>query len=121
MARYGQRIRKHVDAELRAAALIESARPAIAFAHLERAHVLGQASTLQHVRVHWQMLRWGLRHRDLRECFGQLLRIIGAATKTAFGLVPSGNTGGARVSPFRAMPVPEELAELMREAGADVP
>ena len=91
-------------------------RSELAFKHLERAHVLGQASTLQHVRVHWQMLLWGARRHSTRECLGQVFRIIGAATKTVFGLIPHGNTGGANVSPFKPMPVMPELAAIIQEA-----
>ena len=109
---FARRIRPHVDAELERAA----ADPQAGFAHLERAHVLGQASTREHVRVHWHMLRWGWRRRDAREVLGQVLRIAGAATKTVFGLVPAGNTGGADVSPLRRMPVPPDLEAILREA-----
>jgi hypothetical protein len=41
------------------------------------------------------------------------LRIVGAATKTAFGLVPIGTTGGANVSPLKPMPVAGDLAEVL--------
>lgn len=117
MSDFGRRIRPHVDAELALAASNEAAgHAAAAFMHLERAHVLGQASTAQHVRVHWRMFRWGLKQRDVRECAGQLLRIAGAATKTAIGLVPYGNTGGADVSPFRRMPVAPDLEQAIRQA-----
>lgn len=84
-----------------------------AFVHLERAHVLGQASTIEHVRVHVRMLGWGLRRRDVREVLGQALRIVGAASKTAVGLVPLGNTGGADVSALKPMPIPADLAKEM--------
>lgn len=84
------------------------------FAHLERAHVLGQQSTYWHVKVHVLMLVWGIRNRSMREVFGQIFRIVGAATKTVFGLVPQGNTGGANVSPFKKMPIDPELANLIR-------
>jgi len=67
--------------------------------------VLGQASTVEHVRVHVQMLLWAVRHRIPREALGQVLRIVGAATKTALGWVPMGNTGGSHVSPFRPVPI----------------
>lgn len=117
MSAYSRRIRPHVEAELRAAAAAEAqGRADAAFAHLERAHVLGQASTVEHVRVHWRMFVWGLRQRSARECLGQVLRIGGAATKTAVGLVPDGNTGGANVSPFKRLPVPPDLRALIREA-----
>jgi hypothetical protein len=90
--------------------------PATAFAHLERAHILSQYATRDHVRVHVAMLRWGMDQGDWREVIGQLLRIVAAATKTAFGWVPVGNTGGANVSPIRPMPLPDDLAQIIAEA-----
>jgi hypothetical protein len=93
---------------------------AVAFAHLERAHVLGQASTVEHVRVHWHMLVWALRQRRPGECLGQAFRIAGAATKTAIGLVPYGNTGGSDVSPFKRMPIEPELEKLIQQARSGV-
>ena len=117
MSRFAENIRPYVDAELRAADL-DTARE---FVHLERAHVLGQASTREHVRVHWHMLRWAWRHRDAREFAGQLLRIVGAATKTFIGLVPAGNTGGANVSAVRPMPVDPELAAIIDRARGGSP
>ena len=111
---FGNRIRAYVDLELNAAHAAEQAGDALAtFRHLERAHVLGQGSTVQHVRVHMLMLVWGLRHHNLREVAGQVSRIVGAATKTWLGLIPQGNTGGANVSAFKAMPIPDDLADLI--------
>ncbi|MCR4302341.1 MAG: DUF3703 domain-containing protein, partial [Sulfuricaulis sp.] len=117
MSKFGRTIRPHVQAELRAALEAEAqGQSSAAFGHLERAHVLGQASTVEHVRVHWRMFLWGLRQRSVRECLGQVLRIAGAATKTAVGLVPYGNTGGSNVSPFKRMPVSPELEALIQRA-----
>jgi len=111
---FGKRIRPAVDRELLAAK--SATNPSVAFQHLERAHVLGQASTREHVRAHWAMLCWGLSTRDWPEVGGQLLRLLGAATKTVFSLVPTGNTGGSNVSPFRRMSVPEELDAEINQA-----
>jgi hypothetical protein len=117
MSTFSKNIRPYVDVELAEAALAESkGNPRQAFAHLERAHVLGQASTREHVRVHWKMLAWGLRNRHPAEVLGQLLRIAGAALLTAFGFVPAGNTGGANVSPVKPMPIPDDLHKLIEEA-----
>ena len=122
MNNFGRNIGPHVDAELAAAAAAQAqGQPAVAFTHLERAHVLGQASTRQHVRVHWCMFVWGLHQRSVRECLGQLFRIAGAATMTAIGLVPHGNTGGANVSPFKPMPVPADLDDRIQQARARQP
>ncbi len=101
------------DAELRAAARDEAGGdPQSAFAHLERAHVLGQRSTRAHVRVHWRMLRFGWRRRDMREVAGQVPRILAALTKSMIW-VPIGNTGGSNVHPLRTMPVPDDLRRYL--------
>ena len=101
----------HVAAELALAAGQDD--PARQFHYLERAHILSQYSTRDHVRVHVAMLGWAREQGDLREAFGQVVRIVGAATKTAIGLIPVGNTGGANVSPIKPMPLPTDLAEII--------
>jgi hypothetical protein len=53
-----------------------------AFRHLERAHILSQRVTRRHVRVHWEMLRVGVRVRDWREVTGQITRMAAAAGTT---------------------------------------
>ena len=117
MSRFARRIRPFVHAELQASRCAEYlGKVDLAFAHLERAHVLGQSATSEHVRAHWHMLCWSVRQHRPREAAGQLLRIVGAATKTALGWVPQGNTGGADVSPFRPMPIPPDLQRLIEKA-----
>lgn len=117
MSSFSQRIRPHVERELSEAWERETQGDhAAAFLHLERAHILGQSSTREHVRTHVRMLLWGVRQRKPREVAGQALRIIGAATKTAFGFVPEGNTGGTNVSAFKRLPIPDDLARLIAVA-----
>lgn len=89
-----------------------------AFRHLEAAHVLGQRSTYWHVKSHLWMLQWALREHALRECVGQLFRIVGAVITTPFGLIPDGNTGGANVSPFRVMEISENHKKVIGEVMA---
>ena len=81
-----------------------------AFRHLERAHIVGQRHTGPHVTVHWWMLRIAMRRGDPREVLGQLVRIVAALIFSRIW-VPPGNTGGADVSAFRPMPVPEDLRQ----------
>lgn len=87
-----------------------------AFKHLERAHVLGQASTYQHTRIHWRMFKLALQMRSPRDIWGQIIRIIGASTKTPLGIYPTGNTGGADVWFFKPMPIPDDLQEMLDKA-----
>ena len=83
-----------------------------AFAHLERAHILGQRYTWPHMRSHLGMLAIGWQRRDGREVFGQLTRLFAAALFSRIW-VPLGNTGGANVSPMRPMPVPEDIQRIL--------
>ena len=114
---FTRNIRPYVEEELALARNEQNyGNKAVAFAHLENAHVLGQASTRLHVKVHVQMLLWAVKQGKFGEVFGQLFRIAGAATKTAFGLVPTGNTGGTNVSPFKVMPIKPELDRILKKA-----
>ena len=117
MNKYDAKIKLYFDAELRDAALRDAQRDAAgSFTHLERAHVLGQSSTRLHVMAHWHMLTWAVRNARPGGFVGQVMRIVGAATKTAMGLVPEGNTGGSNVSPFKRMAVPGDLAAIIEQA-----
>ena len=115
------RVAPYVEAELADAKRARSAgNPQQEFTHLERAHVLGQESTYWHVKVHVLMLVWATRNVSVGEALGQVFRIVGAATKTAIGWVPQGNTGGSNVSPFKKMPIAPELAALIQKANSGV-
>ncbi|MBP7415274.1 MAG: DUF3703 domain-containing protein, partial [Pyrinomonadaceae bacterium] len=54
-----------------------------------------------------------LRMRSVREIWGQIIRIIGASTKTPLGIYPTGNTGGADVWFLKPMPIPDDLQEML--------
>ncbi|GAB3111771.1 DUF3703 domain-containing protein [Aestuariicella hydrocarbonica] len=115
--RFSRQIAPHVNRELKLAQRAERAgKNRQAFQHLENAHVLGQASTYWHVKAHWQMLQWAARQRQLSEFIGQVIRVFGAATKTVWGLVPQGNTGGANISPFATLPINPRLQQLIHAA-----
>jgi hypothetical protein len=117
MPRFARRIQPWVQIELDAADRAEArADRALSFRHLERAHVLGQAATAEHVRVHWRMLLWALRHRKAGEAAGQLGRLAAAAVMTGIGWLPEGNTGGANVGAFRRMPIPPDLQRVIDDA-----
>jgi hypothetical protein len=108
-------LRDHIELELAQAQHFESAGdPKSALHHLKRSHILGQSITYEHTRVHWRMLKLGWRARSPREVLGQLFRIAGASTKTPLGIYPLGNTGATDVSPFKPMPIPEDLQAILR-------
>src|SRR5689334_4942853 len=81
--------------------------------HLERAHVLSQPMAGPHVRTHFAMLGYGLRHRNGHEIVGQLVRLVVAAPGTWTGRYPVGNTGGANVKARKPMPIPDDLQVVL--------
>jgi len=107
-----------VDDELRAAAATERAGALpTAWRHLERAHIISQAYAWPHTRVHLHMLAFGWRRRDVREVLGQITRTLGGGIASLLGRAPLGNTGGARVGVFTPMPIPDDLAAVLEQAG----
>lgn len=84
-----------------------------AFSELETAHILGQQYLLPHITVHLWMLRVGIARSDRREVVGQITRLVATLPAFIFGWVPLGNTGGANVSAFKPMPVPQTLNNLI--------
>ena len=88
---------------------------AAAWRALERAHILSQPLLGQHMRIHWLMLRYAIRLRDVREILGQIMRLVLAPAGALAGRIPAGNTGRSNVSAFAPMPVPEDLLAIIRE------
>jgi Protein of unknown function (DUF3703) len=86
--------------------------------HLERAHILSQPSAWLHIRTHGAMFATALRRRDRHELLGQLFRLLVAGPGSLTGRYPMGNTGGANVSAFEQMPIPDDLQVYLREVSS---
>ena len=86
---------------------------AVAWSRLERAHILSQAHSGPHVRVHLRMAGFAFRRRALREFLGQVPRILLAAPGSWTGRAPRGNTGGADVGIFTPMEIPPDLRAIL--------
>ena len=108
------RLRRAYDKELSLhyGALRVSDR-ALAWHHLERAHILSQRYFSRHWRTHWLMLRMARQDRNRTETRGQLRRLAAVPLGWLGGWVPKGNTGGANVHPLKPMPVEGDLAEAL--------
>jgi len=83
--------------------------------HLERAHILSQPSAWLHLRTHGAMVAAAVRRRDSHEVLGQVFRLLVAAPGSLTGRYPIGNTGGANVSAFEPMPIPDDLKIYLKE------
>ena len=87
--------------------------PGAEWHHLERAHILSQPMAGPHVRTHVAMIGSALRRRDRHEILGQFFRLLVAGPGSLTGKYPVGNTGGANVSAFAPMPIPEDLQAIL--------
>jgi hypothetical protein len=96
-----------------AKALMTRNEHASSFAHLERAHVIGQAYVLPHVKSHWLMLRVELQRHRPAAVIGQVIRIVLGALGSAVGVVPTGNTGGTDISMFKRLPIPPDMCDII--------
>jgi hypothetical protein len=83
--------------------------------HLERAHILSQPLAAPHVRTHVAMFGAAVRKREPREIIGQAMRLVVAGPGSLTGRYPVGNTGGADVSAFKPMTIPDDLRALLED------
>lgn len=88
----------------------------VAWKHLERAHIIGQAYPIQHSYVHWIMLKFGFRIKNYKEVIGQIPRLMVGGVKSFVGQIPVGNTGGANVPPLLPMEIPDDLKQILAKA-----
>jgi Protein of unknown function (DUF3703) len=86
----------------------------LAWTHLERAHIIGQAWPREHNYVHFLMLRFGIRIKNTNEILGQIPRLILGGVKSFVGHIPVGNTGGANVPGLKPMAIPEDLQSILK-------
>ncbi len=104
-----QKLRNAFDHEMAIARkMYDTNNYAKCFEHLERAHILGQRHYVTHVQNHYWMYKVAVKKRDLREAVGQVVRMT-LSVGSLVGTVPLGNTGRARISPIRPMPIPSDL------------
>lgn len=89
----------------------------LAWRHLERAHVIGQAYPWEHSFAHWKMLKFGFRIKSPREITGQIPRLLVGGVKSFVGKIPVGNTGGANIPPLRPLPIEEDIQLIFKGTG----
>jgi hypothetical protein len=89
---------------------------AMAWRHLERAHIVSQPFLALHLGNHWAMLKFAFSQRDVQEIIGQLVRLALAPLGSFTGRIPVGNTGRSNVSAFEPMEVPDDLAIAIKAA-----
>ena len=112
------RLQPYFEQGLRAyRAALEKNQFSIAWRHLERAHIIGQAYPWEHSYVHWKMLFFGIRIKSTKEVIGQIPRLLVGGVKSFVGKIPVGNTGGANVPPLKPLPIDKDILEIFTKAG----
>jgi hypothetical protein len=84
---------------------------AAAWDALKAIHIVSQPFAGPHWASHVAMLRFAVSLREWREVGGQLLRLA---------LVPLGNATGHLPSPFKPMPVDDELFQRLRAISSNI-
>lgn len=109
-------LKGHFYAEIsQAASLFAERNFYSSWTHLERAHILGQPYPYEHSLVHWKMLLFGIKTKNMKEIVGQIPRLLIGGVKSFVGEIPVGNTGGANVPPLQSMKIPDELLNIINE------
>ncbi|MEZ4802264.1 MAG: DUF3703 domain-containing protein [Gelidibacter sp.] len=86
-----------------------------AWHHLERSHIIGQFYPIEHTYSHWLMLKFGFKQKDIKEIFGQIIRLLVGGWKSFINHVPTGNTGGSNVPPLKKMDFPTDLKLILSQ------
>jgi len=104
------RTRKYIEEQkLFRQALLKGDHHMVVF-HLGRVHILAQNSVSRHMTTHFQMFLYALMKFNLKEVFGQLIRLIVTIPGHIIGKVPKGNIGWSTVGLTEVMPIPEDLS-----------
>lgn len=90
---------------------------ALAWSHLEKAHIIGQRYPYHHSLVHWKMLQFGFLTKSGKEIFGQIPRLFIGGIKSFVGKVPVGNPGGSNVPALKSFPIDPEIQAIFKKAG----
>ena len=115
MRSFYENMRPYVDAEIaQYSELYQQGDHSTSFIHLENAHVLGQKSVFLHLKVHFLMLKWGIKQKSFFDTVGQVLRIIDALSLVLIKGAPEGNIGSSRTCPFRGRPIASKLAIILK-------
>ena len=91
-----------------------------AFGLMEEAHFFGQGYFIPHWRTHAWMLRVAMARRDVREVLGQISRLFVTPFGRLTGRLPICNTGGADVSAFANLPIPDHLQTSLNHRANDM-
>ena len=84
------------------------------WAYLQRIHIVSQSNLCEHLKSHVSMLVYAIKISNIKEIFGQLLRLILAPIGHFLSRTPAGNRGTSDVSPFLTEPISDDIKEFLK-------
>jgi hypothetical protein len=82
---------------------------------LERMHILSQLSFRKHITIHGMMLYEAIRDKNVKEVFGQCLRLFLVIPWHILHKLPLWNIWTSRVLAFQPMDIPDDLQHLFNK------
>jgi hypothetical protein len=82
--------------------------------YLQRIHIVSQSILVDHLKSHLNMLFYAVKTGDIKEIFGQVLRLMLAPIGNFLRRIPAGNRGTSDVSPFLRETIPNDLKEFIK-------
>lgn len=82
--------------------------------YLQRIHIVSQSILVDHLKSHLNMLFYAVKIGDIKEIFGQALRLILAPIGHLLGKIPVGNRGTSDISVFMKETIPNDLKEFIK-------
>ncbi len=80
--------------------------------HLERAHIIGQRYPIEHTCIHYKMLMFAIKTKNIREINGQIIRLVAGGLLSLINKIPIGNNGRSNVSATKPMPIPKDIQDI---------
>lgn len=87
----------------------------LAFAHLERVHIVSQPFPVEHTLTHLKMLRFAIFTFRPIEILVQTLYSLFSFKFSMFNIFPQGNTGGANAIKKGRMEIPLDIQQILSE------
>lgn len=86
----------------------------LAWRILEDAHIFSQPYVRSHMYVHAEMLRLAVAEKNMKEIWGQIIRIALAAPASILKRFPVGNTGRSDLGIFTELPLSKKNGDRIR-------
>ena len=75
---------------------------------------MGQQEIVKHYQAHFLMMVHASKENKPLEVLGQIIRFLLVGPAHLIGWLPEGNVGTTRANPFKKMPLPKDIEEIIK-------